>query len=287
MKYEISDRELELLSAYLDHELSPKDQDLIEARLESNPDLRRILGELHQNRAAMRRLPRLRAPRNFTLSPDAVGVKSKRRTYPVFGIVSALSSFVLILVLAGDFLFQPAMVSQPIVDTLATEAIQVEITGEAEILREAEIIVTSQVEALEELPQAAPAESIVESESMAMEAEGIAATPSVETTRGIDTFSSKIPQTTATLSTREDTITPSPTQTAVQPTQTPTISIPTSTVETESIEPGESFPPPTPITIDSQSPGSGPQIIRILEISLAVIALGTGALALFLRFRSQ
>lgn len=286
MKYKVSDRELELLSAYLDNELSPKEQVQIEARLESNPRLRRILGELHQNRAAIRSLPRLRAPRNFTLSPEVAGVKPMRRTYPAFGIVSALSSLVLILVLVGDFLFQPAMVSQPIADQPAAEALAVETTSEVEILREAEIILTPQAEAPEELPQAAPAESEAEAESVVMEVEGTAGTPAVETPKGIDTFSSKIPQITATQPTQGDTATPSPTQTAIQPTQTPTISTPAVTIDSEVIEPVESVMPSSTITIEPP-PVSSPPYIQILEISLAVIALGTGALAIFLRSRNQ
>lgn len=287
MKYEASNRDLELLSAYLDHELSSKEQDLIEARLKSNPDLRRILGELHQNRAAMRSLPRLRAPHNFTLSPEFAGVKPKRRAYPAFGIVSALSSLVLILVLVGDFLFQPTMISQPIADQFAAEVVPVEITSEVAVSREAEIIITPQAEAPEEPPQPALAESAIETESVAMEAEGIAETPVVETPIGMDTYSSKLPQATATLPTLGETATSSPTQTAVQPTQTPTISITATTMEPDAIEPVESLMPSPPITIEPQSPISDLPFIRILEISLAVVALGTGALALYLRSRNQ
>lgn len=285
MKYEISNRELELLSAYMDNELTPKEQEQIEARLDSNPGLRKILGELHQNRAAMRNLPRLRAPRNFTLSPEVVGVKPKVRSYPVLGIVSALSSMVLILVLAGDFLFQPAMVSQPITDQLAAEVVPVEKTSVVELLEEAETNLTPHTEALEEAPQAAQVESVVEEESMAMEVEGIAETLPLETPRSLDTFSSKMPQSTPTFPIRGDTATPTPTRTAVHPTQTPTIFIPAVTIESEAAQPVESVGPSPPITIEPP-PVPDRSLIRIVEISLAVIALGTGALALFLRSRN-
>jgi len=65
----LSERDLELLSAYLDGELSDRDRHMLEQRLAAEADLRRSLDELRATVRLVGRLPRLKAPRNFTLDP--------------------------------------------------------------------------------------------------------------------------------------------------------------------------------------------------------------------------
>ena len=104
----ISDRDWEAISAYLDGELNPKERARLDARLQTNADLRAALEDLRRTRAVLRSQPQLRAPRNFTLSPQTVGqVRQRRpalRLSPVFGMVSAFASFLLVVVIAGEFL---------------------------------------------------------------------------------------------------------------------------------------------------------------------------------------
>ena len=104
MKPLISRRDLKLLSLYLDEQLNPAQRQHLEKRLEENQALRLALVELRQTRMVLRALPRAISPRNFTLTPQMIGLRAPRPVYPVLGFVSALASFLFILVLAGDLL---------------------------------------------------------------------------------------------------------------------------------------------------------------------------------------
>jgi hypothetical protein len=71
-----SERDLELLSAYLDNDLSDRERAALEQRLEHEDTLRITLVDLRETVALLRDLPRLKAPRNFTLDPAIYGKKS-------------------------------------------------------------------------------------------------------------------------------------------------------------------------------------------------------------------
>ena len=69
----LSDRDLELLSAYLDGALSDREQETVEQRLARDAALRATLDDLRETVALLRDLPPLQAPRNFTLDPAVYG----------------------------------------------------------------------------------------------------------------------------------------------------------------------------------------------------------------------
>lgn len=69
----LSERDLELLSAYLDNELSETDRAALEQRLATESDLRRTLDELRATVRLLHALPPLKAPRDFTLDPAVYG----------------------------------------------------------------------------------------------------------------------------------------------------------------------------------------------------------------------
>jgi len=105
MTMQITQRDLENLSAYLDEQLSPGRRARLEARLEYEPGLRVALHELQHTRGLLKVAPRLRAPHNFTLTPEMVGQSRQvGRLYPSFRLVSAIASLLFVLVIAGDFL---------------------------------------------------------------------------------------------------------------------------------------------------------------------------------------
>jgi hypothetical protein len=105
MKGQIPQREIEYLSAYLDQQLDKRHQAQLEERLRKDPELQAILRDLGQARLALKSLPRVRAPRNFTLKPEMVSIRrTPRRIYPAFGWASVLASILLVLALVGDFL---------------------------------------------------------------------------------------------------------------------------------------------------------------------------------------
>jgi len=105
----------EILSAYLDGQLSSREMDKVRQRLEAQPDLQRALDELQRTRAVLRAAPRRRAPRNFTLSPAMVPQRRRWLSLtPVFSFASALA--VVLLVVSFAFTLLPGLnpTSQPL-----------------------------------------------------------------------------------------------------------------------------------------------------------------------------
>ena len=104
MTKQISKREWERLSAYLDQQLSAKEITGLETRLQTDTTLAAALQELQIIRGAMKQLPRLQAPRNFTLTPQMVGVQKplKFRWYPVLRFASVLTSLLFVVIVMGD-----------------------------------------------------------------------------------------------------------------------------------------------------------------------------------------
>jgi hypothetical protein len=91
-------REIEHLSAYLDGQLDTSELARIESRLNSDPELASILNDLRATRGILRKLPTRKAPRNFTLTRQMVGLKPPLpRTYPVFRFATVFASLLLML----------------------------------------------------------------------------------------------------------------------------------------------------------------------------------------------
>ena len=86
-------QDVEHLSAFLDGQLSPAEGARLEARLAVDASLRKVLDDLRVARGLLRRTPRLRAPRNFMLSPMNARVRAPRpRAVPVLRYSGALAS---------------------------------------------------------------------------------------------------------------------------------------------------------------------------------------------------
>jgi hypothetical protein len=102
MKNQITMRDIELLSAYLDNQLSSRERNQLEYRLKADPALRRELQEINQTRSVIRQLPRRRAPRNYYLKPEAVRQRATVKLAPIFGMISAVASVLLGVVLIGS-----------------------------------------------------------------------------------------------------------------------------------------------------------------------------------------
>ncbi|MBI3359793.1 MAG: hypothetical protein HY023_01630 [Chloroflexi bacterium] len=101
----LRDRELELLSAYLDNQLSPADKTQLERRLAAEPELGEVLAGLRATLRALRSLPVVKVPRNFMLEPKVYGRPAARRPSPVtLGWATALATFLFVVVVAGDFI---------------------------------------------------------------------------------------------------------------------------------------------------------------------------------------
>ncbi len=109
MKSKVSARDWEALSAYLDDALPPRERERLEARLRSEPALKEALTSLERTRFVLRAAPRLRAPRNFTLTPEMVAPRPSFLDWlcPTMQWSSAVAALLLVLVLAGQYLLAP------------------------------------------------------------------------------------------------------------------------------------------------------------------------------------
>jgi anti-sigma factor RsiW len=93
----MNQRDLELLSTYLDGQLNPSDSARLESRLKSDPQLASVLTDLRATRSLLRKLPQRRAPHNFTLTRKMVGQNPPLpRAYPVFRFATALATLLFI-----------------------------------------------------------------------------------------------------------------------------------------------------------------------------------------------
>ena len=107
----ITPRDWESLSAYLDGQLAAKERQKLESRLETDQDLQAALEGLRRTRSVLRSQPRMRAPRNFTLSPEMAGLRTKLRPvprlYPTLRLASLLATLFFVLIFVGDLLYGP------------------------------------------------------------------------------------------------------------------------------------------------------------------------------------
>jgi anti-sigma factor RsiW len=100
-------RDIEALSAYIDGQISARERTRLEIRLQSDQALTSALNELRQTRAILKRLPRRRAARNFTLTPGMAGIRPPvPRLVPVFSWASAAAILLFIVTLGTSLIGQ-------------------------------------------------------------------------------------------------------------------------------------------------------------------------------------
>lgn len=144
MDKKVSNRDWINLSAYVDGQLSARQNARLEARLQDEPELQRVYRGILRNRQAMRALPRVRAPRNFTLTPQMVALPQRTvfRWPQAMAMTSALASLLLVLVVLSDFfIFQAAggnlLAAQPEVAAEVEMLAEEMVAGELPLPREA------------------------------------------------------------------------------------------------------------------------------------------------------
>jgi anti-sigma factor RsiW len=97
-------QDFDRLSAYLDKQLSPVEKAGLEARLEREPELKAALDDFRMTVRALRSLPAVKPPRNFTISQaQARAIAPPRRVFPALRLATALAAFAFVAVIAGDF----------------------------------------------------------------------------------------------------------------------------------------------------------------------------------------
>ncbi len=107
--------ELDLLSAYIDGELTPTERNALETRLETDAALRRELASLRATVDLIAALPTLRAPRDFTLPANTVRrARPRVINLPAYAYSAISAAAALILLITGVLLIaQPPIDSTP------------------------------------------------------------------------------------------------------------------------------------------------------------------------------
>jgi hypothetical protein len=105
MKNQTTSRDHELLSAYLDNHLGNEERAHLESRLIADPELKKELYEISNTRLLLRSMPKMRAPRNYYVTAKDTKTARTRgfqRLAPAYGIVSAVATILLVLLIFGD-----------------------------------------------------------------------------------------------------------------------------------------------------------------------------------------
>src|SRR5947209_832947 len=99
----------EILSAYLDGQVSPAERDAVEAAIAADPAVRARMNDLRLTVTLLRALPQPAPRRTFILTPQqAAAIRPVRvpwlvRIFPTVAAVSAIAAVLCLVLIAGDF----------------------------------------------------------------------------------------------------------------------------------------------------------------------------------------
>jgi anti-sigma factor RsiW len=155
---QLSPKDWELISAYLDDQLSLRQCRQLEARLDRDPGWQAALEEMRQTRLILRTAPQLRAPRSFILTPEIARQKQaiRNRIYPVLQLTSAIASLAFVLVVVGD-IFRVGQVLTPAPDLAVP---QIVIVSENEITSQEEVALEMAADIIRPEAELAPEETL-------------------------------------------------------------------------------------------------------------------------------
>ncbi len=110
----VTARDLDLLCASLDNDLTAEEQVEFKKRLAESPQLNTLLAEQKQLKRALADLPLRHSPQNFTLT-RAEAEKAKRGKFlqPVFGWASTISALLVAVIFGSQFIFQNVSLTAP------------------------------------------------------------------------------------------------------------------------------------------------------------------------------
>lgn len=111
MKLNYSPKDWQLLSNYLDGQLTNREVSIVETRLKSEPQLKHTLMEMQQTRYLLQHAKKVPVPRSFTLTPEmAAQIRPARKPlFPFFSFASVIATIFLVVVILFEFL--PGMLS--------------------------------------------------------------------------------------------------------------------------------------------------------------------------------
>lgn len=94
MSIKLSPQEWQLISSYLDNQVTADEKAAVEMRLEQDARFRQAFDGLQRTRALLRSIPQRKAPRSFALTREMVKPKPLARWLPVFNWGSIAASAV-------------------------------------------------------------------------------------------------------------------------------------------------------------------------------------------------
>lgn len=105
MNSQLSSRDQEQVSAYLDGALSERDFAQFKTRLNAESELAAAVKNMQHTRAALRRAPQRRVPRSFAVTQQMLGSSrpSLFSSWTSLNFASAAATLLLVFVLIGDF----------------------------------------------------------------------------------------------------------------------------------------------------------------------------------------
>lgn len=120
----------EALNAYLDGELRGATRERFEAELAADPALRAEVAQLRAIKDQVEKLPRVRAPRNYTLDPAVYGAPATvpgANFYPAIRLATILTAFFFVLALGLELVPGQQRAMEPAANTVAmSEAVEEE-----------------------------------------------------------------------------------------------------------------------------------------------------------------
>lgn len=133
MNSELTNRQWQLLSAYLDDQLKDNEKRQVEELLQQNEVAREALASLLRTRAVLRTMPMRKSPRNFTLSPETVKKPVLPTLTAVLRFSSAMAALLLVAVLALDLTgFAAPPTASRMAEDAASEMLAMEAPAEGE-----------------------------------------------------------------------------------------------------------------------------------------------------------
>ncbi len=122
MNKNFSPKDWQLLSNYLDGQLSDREVLILGTRLNKEQALKEALQELQQTRYLLQHARKVPVPRRFTLTPEMAGQirPAKKPLFPIFSFASVIATIFLVVVLLFEFL--PGMLASTLTPKSASDA---------------------------------------------------------------------------------------------------------------------------------------------------------------------
>ena len=197
---QISRRDLERLSAYLDGQLENGETARLEARLREEESLRLELQELRVIAQTLGELPQLQPPRNFTLSAAAKPrraspstslrprrARSSRASYPLLQLGTAVATLSFLVVVGADVLLSRSLAAAPAAESFQAAplaAAPAEEAAKAEPALGAAVEATAEPLAREAGAATAPTESEASQDQLEATASALGQNAEQEATEG-------------------------------------------------------------------------------------------------------